>query len=223
MYRKVFSAKWKLYNFVQSMNDAYSCRNFILFVLIQVSPVVLAGNFGLADSLKTDSVVFKFADVQFDSTDNVLSYKSSFGYEVKYPKEWVSDKRAGANLILYLRPYDAKSPSTFREMLTIIREPVEDASKSLKNYVFMQNTINENTWQKYNIRYEVMYSEAFDLHGTEAFQVFCTLKEVSQQKLLIIFMQNKYAYKIEYTSTNVTYTDYLKQVRKVVNSFEFTQ
>lgn len=223
MYRKSVLSKRKLFTFVQSMNHTYSYRNFILFVFIQYSSGLLAVNSGLADSLKTDSVVFNFADVRFDSTDNVVSFKSGFGFEVKYPKEWESDKRAGANLILYLRTYDAKLPSAFREMLTIIREPVEDDSKSLKNYVLMQNTINENTWQKYNIHYEVLYSEAFDLHGTEAFQVFCTLKEVSQQKLLIIFIHNKYAYKIEYTSTNVTYTDYLKQVRKVVNSFEFTQ
>ncbi|MFN0274207.1 MAG: PsbP-related protein [Chitinophagales bacterium] len=176
-----------------------------------------------ADTLKNDSSAFAFIDAEFDSTDNIVSFKSGHGYSIQYPKEWERDKRAGDNVIFYLRAFDPKFPANFREMLTIIREPIDDISKPLKDYVMMQNTINENTWAKYDINYQVLNMQPFALQTFDAFQTYCTLTEVSQEKLLITFLKDTYAYKIEFTATDVTYKDFLKNVRKVVNSIDFTE
>jgi hypothetical protein len=173
-----------------------------------------------SDSLNTYNT-FAFADAQFDSTDQVMQFTSGFGYTVAYKKEWERDKRTGDNLLLYLRPFDAKYPTTFREMFTIIREPIDAGSISLKKYVSMQNSIHENTWSKYNIVYEVKQMQPFQIDNLDAFQMHSVLSGVSQEKLILMFIHQNYAYRIEYTATDITYTDFLEDVRKTINTFSF--
>ncbi|MBC8046166.1 MAG: hypothetical protein H7Y00_05175, partial [Fimbriimonadaceae bacterium] len=84
-------------------------------------------------------------------------------------------------------------------------------------------TINENTWMKYKIDYKAVNMQPFKLNNINAYQMRCTLSQVSQEKLIVLFVENNYAYKIEYTATNISYNDFLKDVRKVINSFVFVE
>jgi hypothetical protein len=85
----------------------------------------------------------------------------------------------------------------------------------------MQNSIHENTWSKYNIVYEVKQMQPFQIDNLDAFQMHSVLSGVSQEKLILMFIHQNYAYRIEYTATDITYTDFLEDVRKTINTFSF--
>ncbi|MBC8172941.1 MAG: hypothetical protein H7X71_03450 [Chitinophagales bacterium] len=193
-----------------------SC-SFILF------HIPVKAKFYAADSSRKDSSVFAYADAKFDINDKTSFHKSINGFIINYPETWERDRRTTDNLVLYVRPSDPKFPAQFREMFTILREPVEDTSKTLYEYVMMQNAINETTWKKYNIDYEVLLMSEFSVNGFSAYQVHSSLPKVSQEKLQVIIIKDHYAYRFEYTATNLSYDVFLEDVRKVINSFVFTE
>lgn len=194
----------------------------VYFVLPGFIPVASAFP-SQKDTVKKDTAEFLYADARFDTADATAYFKSPYGYLISYPQNWERDRRTEDNLVLYLRAPDPKYPATFREMLTIIRESLEDTSKSLSQYVEMQNQINADTWARYKLDLKVEAMQKFTLNGMDAYEVRSTLNKVSQEKLLVIFKQDNYAYKIEYTATNITYDDFLLSVRKAINSFAFVE
>ena len=154
--------------------------------------------------------------------DNLLTYaNSAHGVSVKYPQLWTKTETLDpitGSLATFMAPVQVNNSDVFQENLRIIVQNLAGKNVTLAEYT--QTSIEEI--KLFSPDAEIVEQRNTQLANEPAHQVVYTGKEegYTLKHLQIWTIKDNKVYIITYTAELNKYSDYLKTVQKMINSFE---
>lgn len=154
--------------------------------------------------------------------DNLLTYdNSTYGVGVKYPQSWTRidtlDPITGS-LATFMSPVQANNSDIFQENIRLIVQNLAGKNVTLEEYT--KTSINEI--KLFSPDAEIIEQRNTQLANEPAHQVVYSGKEegYTLKHLQIWTIKDNKVYIITYTAEINKYSEYLRTVQKMINSFE---
>jgi len=170
-----------------------------------------------------DSINVVLIDAVFDSTASANRYVHSSGFSVRYPYGWNRAFGQDDRLKLVLRETNPDYPANFKETVELTSSRITDSTSNVESFLAEASMQLKQTWEAYQLTTEVIDSGFVNINDRECGYLYAKISRLSQEKLIIVIPGPSRVYTIEYTATNNTFTMFLEDYWRMINSYTFIE